>query len=492
VLDDLLLDAIGDHCREGLAGLFLRGYVTGALTVGYCAVEAPGAPPTNRGRPRTLPQPDPQAAALVRQHFEWIRDGLPLAEGLRRWRAAGGPCDRRSTIGRMSYGAYRRLLTNVRYTGRWEFGRKRNSWSSKKDYTRQVVMPDAEVKAYHCEELRLVSDELFLAVQQRLRDQETGPRGPRASREVHLWDLVTGLFHCARCRRRFHVCGFRVPAMRCPDLDCPGRAVVNRREAVEALCARLTELIRDDPGLIAGVAAGVQRLAARGGDETAELAEVERKVRVLSNKIDDLIELAGEGSDEERGALKARIRAAQAERAGLQLEVARRRSAQAPRVVTDDEVRAVLAEFGRLLLDGAAGRLGPEAVYKAADLLRRLAGGQVWVDVEARAGRKRGVVRGRITPRLLQTATDALGAPPGAAEDAVVAEAEVWLRRPPRLDAVAAEVRRLYEDEGLGFRAIAKQLNIGCGNVHQSYLRYYELRGQPAPPRRPRGRRRSS
>ena len=90
--DDLLLVAIGDHCREGLAGRFLLGYVTGALTLGYRRVEVPGAPPTNRGGPRTAPSPDPVTAALVRQHYEWVRDGMPLAEGLRRWRAAGGPC----------------------------------------------------------------------------------------------------------------------------------------------------------------------------------------------------------------------------------------------------------------------------------------------------------------------------------------------------------------------------------------------------------------
>ena len=74
-------------------------------------------------------------AKLIQQHYEWIRDGMPITEGLRRWRAAEGPCDPRSTTGYMTYQAYRRMLSNRRYTGLWAFGRKRNQWSSKRDYT---------------------------------------------------------------------------------------------------------------------------------------------------------------------------------------------------------------------------------------------------------------------------------------------------------------------------------------------------------------------
>jgi DNA invertase Pin-like site-specific DNA recombinase len=106
MLDDLLLDAIADHCRAGLKTLFQQGYVTGALPVGYRPVEVPGAPPTNRGRPRTIPQAASEVVVLLRQHFCWIRDGMPIKEGWRRWVAANGPCDPRSSLGHMSYQAY--------------------------------------------------------------------------------------------------------------------------------------------------------------------------------------------------------------------------------------------------------------------------------------------------------------------------------------------------------------------------------------------------
>jgi hypothetical protein len=79
-------------------------------------------------------------AERIHQHYEWIRDGMALKEGWRRWVAAGGPCDPRSTVGYMSYPAYRRMLSNPCYTGVWAFGRKKNVWSNKRDYTRQVLM----------------------------------------------------------------------------------------------------------------------------------------------------------------------------------------------------------------------------------------------------------------------------------------------------------------------------------------------------------------
>jgi DNA invertase Pin-like site-specific DNA recombinase len=46
LLDDLLSDAIADHVREGLIGIFKNGWTTGALPIGYRPVEVPGAAPT--------------------------------------------------------------------------------------------------------------------------------------------------------------------------------------------------------------------------------------------------------------------------------------------------------------------------------------------------------------------------------------------------------------------------------------------------------------
>jgi hypothetical protein len=269
--------------------------------------------------------------------------------------------------------------------------------------------------------------------------------------------------------------------------------MVNRRKAVEAVSARLAELIGQDQDLLQRVMDATRRQDARAEGAGADaIADLERKIRVLTNRITDLADLAGEGSDEDRTELKARVRAAQAERAGLQLEITRlRQDTTARRTLTKEDVRAGLGSVGAVIQSAASGQLGADAVYQAAEVFRRLVGGRVWVHAEQRAGRSRSVVRGRFTPALLNVVSEACGIE-GVSTCAAETQIEVWLRQPPRLEEMAAEVRRLYEEEGLGFRAIAKRLGIGCGNVYSSYRRYYEMRGLPVPPRRPRGRRRST
>jgi hypothetical protein len=434
IMDEMLVTTIADHVRAAIRTLFLQGYVTGALTVGYRAVEVPAAPPTNRGRPRTMPRTDDDVAALIRQHFEWIRDGMPLKEGWRRWVKAGGPRDPRSTSNHTSYNAYRRMLCNVRYTGLWAFGRKRNRWSSKRDYTVQVEQPDTEVVAVQREELRIVSDVLFFAVQERLAKLKLGPRGPRKSKSLHLWDLVTDVFHCAACQVRFYQSGANGRSMTCKRGDlCPCKSSVRRDEAVRAIAATLTERLGMADDLVEQVIGRARQLDSAGDEPVrADLSRVEKAILALDRKVEDLTDLAGQGTDADRATLKAKVRAAQAERAALQTERALllRALAADGDPISPERVRTLLGDLSRLLDDGASGVLGADAVYRAAATFRQLVGGRVWVHVEARGGRKRANVRVTFHPDLIRTARAALnlGAPAEAPE---ASEVEVWLRQPP-------------------------------------------------------------
>ncbi len=258
IMDEMLLSAIADHVRSGLGNLFQMGFVTGALTLGYVGVEVPVAPLTKLLRPRRAPAVDAETAKLIREHFQLIRDGLPIKQGWKRWVAAGGPCDARSS-GRMSYNAYRRMLSNPRYIGVWAFGRKRNDWSNKRDYNRTIEASETEVIVVHCEELRIVSDELFFDVQKRLAELKIGPRGPKRRREPQLWDLVTDCFKCEACSDesesvRFYQAGGGGHGMRCKNADlCTCLTVVRRDKAVRAVCSKLTELLQQDTEAIIAV-----------------------------------------------------------------------------------------------------------------------------------------------------------------------------------------------------------------------------------------------
>lgn len=497
-MDEELATAIGDHVREGLTGLHLRGWVTGAVPVGYRAEEVPGERPTRRNLPRRRLAIDPEAAPHVRRAFDRVAAGMPLAKALREYLAEGGAADPRGG-GRMTPQAFRRLLARTAYIGVFVFGRRRNSFSSTKDGIVQQAQDEKEHRVFVDESLRVVDEELFLRVQARLAKLRPGPRGPREPGRIRgLADLVVGVFRCPHCDRRYHTCGAAGDKIACPNGDdCPARCVLDRGEAVAAICRVLARRLERDRGLVRTVVAEAQaRSAAGDADAGAELERVRGLLKKATARLSKMLALAGDaaGAEEER-LVDEQLRAARAERADLELR-ANRLEAQlrgSVRALTPEQVEAALARLAEVLDAGAAGKLDARAQDEAAELFRRLVGGRVEVFAEVRAGRDRTVVRGVFKPRLLEAvAVDALPRPEGAAAGDAE-KVSVWLRPPPRLDALAGLVAWLYERHGLGFRRITTVLTqagvkVGCGNVYACHLRHYELLGLPVPPRRPRGR----
>lgn len=491
IMDEMLITTIGDHVRSELKTLFAQGYVTGALTVGYQPVPVPGAPLTKLGRPRTVPGVNQDAARLINQHFEWHRDGMPIKEGWRRWNAVGGPCDPRSKTGRTSYAAYRRMLCNPRYIGCFAFGRKRNRWNSTKDYNIQIPQPDTEVVVSQVESLRIVDDELFYAVQQRLACLKKGPRGPKKRTAIHLWDLVTDIFYCPRCRVRFYQTGANGAGMMCKYMDlCPCKTILRRKQAVLAVCERLSLILRRDAELIERTVARATEIDAAGDESVrANLAAVDRTIGTLTNKIADLTELLGQGSEEDRAMLKDKIRAAQGERAGQlvmknQLQQVLERT-QA--TITPDRVRSILGDLSRLLVHAAAGSLGSDVVYRAAAVFRLLVGDRIEVHIDNRPGRKRKNARGIFRPALISAVRTELR-DHRSLETPECVDEEVWLRQPPQKDRLAERVHQLIDIDGLSYREAAKVLqadgqNVNSGVVWQIYHRYHEMQGQPVPER---------
>ncbi|MEX2137674.1 MAG: recombinase family protein [Pirellulales bacterium] len=450
IMDELLLGTIADHVRSGIASLFRAGYVTGAVPVGFRRKEVAG-PATKLGRPRTVPEVDPVAAELIRQHVDWILNGMPLREGWRRWMTAGGPFDPRSTSGHMSYPSYRRMLSNPRLTGRFAFGRKRNVWKSKKDRVAQIDGAETDVIFVQSEELRIVGDPQFAELQKLLAELKLGPRGPKRRKEPQLWDLLTDCFLCEACSSqkpiRFYQAGGRGHGMSCKRADlCSCLTVVQRKEAVLAVCQRLDELLQRDGDLLEQTIASAVQLDSAGDERISlDLKRLENKIAAISRKINDLADVAGEGSDEDRALLKAKVRAAQLERLTEEAERARLQSALSmeARTITPEEVRILLGNLTQLLIDGAAGKLGGDLVHRAADVFRKLVGGRIWVRVERRAGRKRTNVRGVFTPVLLPTVQAELGDNRSVETEAL--ETWVWLRQPPKRDRLADRVYQLIE-----------------------------------------------
>jgi len=397
----------------------------------------------------------------------------------------------------MSYTAYRRLLSNPRLIGIWAFGRKRNVWSNARDYTRQVTQPDTEVVIRRCEELRIVSDEQFFAVQEILAKLKKGPRGPKKQRELQLSDLVTDCYYCPHCKVRFYVGGNFGRRIICKSGDlCPQRAAVSRKLAVQAVCKELTVLLRRHGEVIVRVTARAIEIDAAGDESIRdELAKTDKAIASLDAKIDDLLELAGQGTDADRAQVKAKISAAQAERASLQLRRAHlvQSLSSAPAPITPDRVREILDDLTALLENAASGQLGQDAVYRAGEVFRMLVGGRINVHMHTRPGRThRRNVSATFRPDVLLAVQSVLQDRRNLAVAEIPAEVKVWLKAPPRQERLAEPVHQLIDVEGLSFRNAAIRLTkegepIDSGNVWLCYKRYYEMIGQPVP-RRPRGR----
>lgn len=499
-MDEELLAAIGDHVREGQVGLFLRGWATGAIPLGYKAVVVPNAPLTRRGHPRTMPAVDESVAPLIREHFRLIAEGLSFRDGWRKWRRDGGPVDKRCKTGVMGYNAYLRMLSRANYIGLKEFCRKRNQWFSKADTIRQIAQPPEEVKVFRCEELRIVNDEVYWKVQTILKDKELGSRQRVLNRDHHLWDLTIGLFKCPHCRnacnqpQRFHMSGAKGQYMRCANPECPTPVMVHRQEAMVGICGELSKKLENDHALMDQVVASIPVLGSEDTDDLRRQVDAkQRQLRQLRQKIADIEELLGSGSDEDRTRRKASIRAAELERGGVELELLelQRRcgtSQHSGEPVTRERIVDAIGELLKLLDDAAMGRLGAEVVHKAVRVFGRLVGGGITVLAERRPGRKRWIVKARFTPHLLTTVRSDLGGVHG--QTVAAPPVEVWLRKPPRVDELADEVHNIYENERIGFRLINQRLEkkygkkIGSGNICAAWRRWYEVRALPLPPPR--------
>ena len=496
IMDDMLLDAIADHVRSGLTGLFMKNWTTGAIGIGYRRKVISGAPLTNRERPRTMPEVDPEAATLIREHAQLLLNGMSVAEGVRRWNAAGGPVDPRASTGKLHFACYRRLFTNERLIGKWEFGRRRNQFSTKLDYVKQVEQPDNEVTTVEYEDLRILDDDTFEKLRVKFESKKTGPRGPRKPKKLQLWDLTTEFFHCESCSTpespvRFYQTGAGGKGMQCKNGDqCACKSAVRRQDAVEAICRQLSTLISKDPELVEATILKSQELDAHADPNLDEkLARARKKLAVLGNRVNDLFEMSGEGTEADRKETKGRLRAAQSERNAVQSEVNQlQRSVDGTTyTLTVEQIRERLSEMSTLLSEAAAGELGEDAVYKALAVFRSLTGGQIWVRVEQRKNRKRTNVLGTFLPRLVCGFDSSMPCSgESKPETADATPVTVWLRKPPRMDAIAERVHQLIDIEGMSYRETAKQLKreghkVNSGNVWCSYRRWYEMKGIEPP-----------
>lgn len=188
LVNELYLDDLRDKTHRGLAGQFGRGFSAGGRSFGYRTVEAAG------GRRIVIEEAE---AALVRQIFQQAAEGRSPrqivydlnARGVRS--ARGGTWALSALAGSTARGLG--LLQNELYRGHVIWNRRQWLKDPETGSRRYIERPRAEWQERDAPELRIVSEELWLASRSTRRPDYNAKGGARPS------TLFGGLLRCGAC-----------------------------------------------------------------------------------------------------------------------------------------------------------------------------------------------------------------------------------------------------------------------------------------------------
>jgi len=135
LVDEMTSTMYADNIRAAHEGLFLKQMVVYTLPFGYMGQDVEG-PLTKRHRPRQIIAINPEEAEWVKKIFRWfVVDRLPLARILERLNSENSPLPPKAIDGYWTHHALRYLIENECYRGWWSYGKGKNVWQSKQDYS---------------------------------------------------------------------------------------------------------------------------------------------------------------------------------------------------------------------------------------------------------------------------------------------------------------------------------------------------------------------
>ena len=305
MMDEFQVSVNSEHIRAALKGMFLEGLVRGTLHLGYTGEPIPGKV-TKRGRVRRRIIINEDEAKVVRLIYKWyVEDELSLNEIAQKLNSMPDvPRPRKSTRWRQY--TVRAVLLRETYRGLWKFSVTERKFLSSKDYVRQVPR-EAPLEQVTFESLRIVSDALWFAAQQRLSKNKC-IRGCHAKADDadKSGRILSGLFWCPTHDRPLRSCSAFGNYLGCPvcaTIEPNARPLFSKahREVVlELLCKRLAELIREDDELVSKIVSECQRRAAEiQRPDAGEIELLDRLVADCTRDIEFNRRNPGE-TDEER------------------------------------------------------------------------------------------------------------------------------------------------------------------------------------------------
>ena len=329
--------------RRGQAGQVRRGLVSGSVAYGHKLVRSVEVPAGGR-------ELDPVAAAVVKSIFEDFAAGMSPAAICAKLNAAGIRTTR-GFLWRPSVLTGRKairggLLRNAVYKGIVTWGRTSRKRSPRTGKTTINAGQKELQETYYREDLRIVSDELWQAVQDRL---ETSSEVPLGSRRKPTY-LLSGILQCTQCGQSY--------AMGYKHLYCTGRQLmgvctnnrgVNRVNLEQAVLDGLQQqLLRPEliEECVREYRAERQRYEAdQKSSAAASVASIPQIKTAISNITDQII--AGEGSGFAGEILRQKL-----EVLGADLRRAERQAAAMEKSQVDDMTEgAIVARLTRTVQD---------------------------------------------------------------------------------------------------------------------------------------------
>ena len=248
--------------------------------------------------------------------------------------------------------------------------------------------------------LRLIGDELFETVQQKLRqnaeiyakfrDHEGKIRGSNGDRRGQA--LLSGLIECGSCGAKFVCAGKRIYCPRHPKGQCPCATGLNRDLAERLILDQVAEIILASPEWLSELENAIAQ-ASTAIDERAPSEEMNLRLQLAEaeSRRENLLRIAEDGDGDPD--IKKRLAERRREIHQLRDRIQRMESRQP--VANSIPTRESLATD----LQNLAERLqGSEAA--AGEVLRRLLGGRIVVEEVKPMGSRHGFLRGTLQVRV--------------------------------------------------------------------------------------------
>ncbi len=390
MFNEMHLRDLKQKTLRGQIGQLERGYFVGGRTFGYGSVADGEVRLDKRGKERPegyKMEIEPSQAAIVLRVFKEFADGKSQTAIVKTLNdeEVPGPFKKDK---KWSPSTLHRMLTNEKYVGTWIWNRTENRRDPRTGKRRQHEKPKADWIVKQHDDLRIVPESLWKAVQARKEEtRETWPGGKgkrgfvgqRASKEKHYpTHLLAGAMTCDSCGGTIGLVSGKgdgyYGCTRASKKACANKVLVPRKLAEKILIGAVSDRLQDVEHLQYVLEEVEKEIEAQRSSlpETMRLKEAELSSQ--KNRLDNIIEFVAEGrgskalgdalDDAER-----RVESLQEEIAGLQ--ASRERVFKVPPTAWIKEKMARLQEVlesstekSALLLRDILGPIRLEPVYE--------------------------------------------------------------------------------------------------------------------------------